>query len=69
MALVQRSEDNLQEPALSFYLVGPGNGAQTIRLIDKNLYPLNHFFEFQGNLVIFQLKTSFFMERWGDLSG
>lgn len=39
---VQGSEDKSQEPGISFYLVGPGNGAQAIRLTDMNLYPLNY---------------------------
>lgn len=36
----RESEDNLQEPFLS-YLVGSGNGPQTIRIGDRHLFPLS----------------------------
>lgn len=37
-----RSEDDLREAVLSFYLVSPESGAQVVRLGDKSCYLLSH---------------------------
>lgn len=36
------SEDNLMEPALPFYHMGPGDGSLVTGLGHKHLYPLSH---------------------------
>jgi hypothetical protein len=42
MALVWRSEDNLEEFVFSFHCLGPGSQTQFIRHGDNCLYPLSH---------------------------